>query len=590
MTDEMMFSVVVPTYNRRDLLRATVESIGATRRPWPCELIVVDDGSTDGTSELAGELHSPLDLRWVRQANAGAAAARNHGARLATGRYLLFLDDDMVADERLLVEHARTLEAGADAVVGHIPLHPDTPRTVLTRGVDRWARRRHERLVREGGRLSVADFLTGQLSVRRSRFVQISGFDEDRTAGGSFGGEDTDLLFRLRRAGLRLAYNGAAVSFQRYIVTPEQNLRQWREAGRSDAALSRLHPGIGRTLWHQHRGGTVTGRSARAAARLPERALRPLRTVVLRRAAAGRLDPGTEWSFARMRDVAYWAGARDGGGLDRGGPPGVRVLAYHAIDRLDDPVIGRWTVTPAMFERQMTTLVDRGFTFVDTERFLGHVETGAPLPERSLLLTFDDGYRSLLDSAAPVLAKLGIPAVVCVVTGQLGGHNAWDAASGATALPLLTAAQLKTLGEAGWEIAAHTHTHAHLTSLSGARLREELTRPRDTLAALGLRPPRVLAYPHGEHDFRVRAHARRAGYRAALALRGPERSGPATTRFALPRVEVFADTTAERLCDLLTNPELPAAPELSRELKAAVRLALDGVPRQRHAPHDTVVT
>ena len=590
MTGETMFSVVVPTYNRRALLRSTIDGIVATRRPWPCELIVVDDGSTDGTYEMLSDLRLPMDLRGVRQRNAGAAAARNHGARLAAGRYLLFLDDDMVADRELLVEHARSLGDGADAVVGDIPMYPDLPRTVLTRGVARWADRRRERLDRDGGRLTVADFLTGQLSVRAARFAQIRGFDEALTAGGSFGGEDTDLLFRMRQADIRLAYNGAAISYQRYIVTPRQNLRQWREAGRNDAALSRKHPGIGRTLWGQHQGNAVAGRLTRAAARLPAAPFRPLRTLVLGRVGAGRVDPGTEWAYARLRDIGYWAGVRAGGGIERHGLPPVRILAYHAVDVLEDPVIGRWTVTPDAFEQHMTSLLERGFTFVDADRVIAHLDGGAPLPDRGVLLTFDDGYQSLVEHAAPILARMRIPAVVCVVSSQLGGHNVWDAGAGAARLPLLTAAQLHTLSEAGWEIAAHTHSHPHLTSLHGSALRDELARPRDTLAALGLRPPRLLAYPHGEHDFRVRVYARRAGYRAGLALRGADPASAGTGRFALPRVEVLRDMSADDLCARLTHLEPPSAPELGRELKAAVRLALDGVPRQRRAALDLAVS
>jgi peptidoglycan/xylan/chitin deacetylase (PgdA/CDA1 family)/GT2 family glycosyltransferase len=571
---EIVFSVIVPTFNRRDVLLAGIESIVAAQRPWPCELIVVDDGSTDGTQEALAGLRLPLDFHPLRQDNAGAAAARNHGARTAKGRYLLFLDDDMTADPRLLVEHERSLAAGADAVVGDIPLHPDLPRTVLTRGVARWTVQRRRRLEREPGRLTVSDFLTGQLSVRAAGFTAIQGFDERLTEGGSFGGEDTDLLFRLRNAQLRLEYNGAAVSYQRYIVTPEQNVRQWWEAGRTDAVLSRKHPSLGPMLWEQHRGDSIVGRLVRAASVLPAPVLRPVRTLVTRRVRTGRMDLLTEWTYARMRDVSYWDGARTGGGLLRHGP-GVRILAYHAVEKVDDPVIGRWSVDPAAFEQHLTTLLESGCTFIDADRLIARLDAGTELPERSVLLTFDDGYQSLVQHAAPILARLGIPAVVCVVTGQLGGHNAWDAAAGAVELPLLTGEQLTALSRAGWEVAAHTHSHAHLGTLPAAELREELTRPRTALTQLGLPAPRLLAYPHGEQDFRVRREVRRAGYRAALAL------DSRCDRYAIPRIEVRSGMTGDQVRDLVTNPARPAPAEIGRELKAAVRFAMDGVPLQR---------
>ena len=119
------FSIVVPTYQRRDVLLGTLASLGALETPWPVELVVVVDGSTDGSADAARAVDVPFTVTVVEQANAGAAAARNRGAATARGEHLLFLDDDMTADPRLLVEHDAVLRAGADAAVGHIPLHPD---------------------------------------------------------------------------------------------------------------------------------------------------------------------------------------------------------------------------------------------------------------------------------------------------------------------------------------------------------------------------------------------------------------------------------------------------------------------------------
>jgi peptidoglycan/xylan/chitin deacetylase (PgdA/CDA1 family) len=433
-------------------------------------------------------------------------------------------------------------------------------------------------LHREPGRLTIADFLTGQLSVTAACFDAVNGFDEHLTEGGTFGGEDTDFLFRLQQADVRLEYNGAAVSYQRYVVTPAQNVRQWWQAGRNDAALSRKHPSLGPMLWSQHKGDTLAGRLTRAASGLPLPVLRPMHQAITRRVGAGRMDLLTEWTYARMRDISYWHGARQSGGIARHGKPDVRILAYHAVDTVDDPVIGRWTVDPATFQEHITTLVGDGFTFIDAGKLIDHLDTGLPLPDRSVLLTFDDGYAGLADHAAPILARHGIPAVVCVVTSQFGGRNAWDADTGAVELPLLTGVQLGDLHRAGWEIAAHTHTHAHLTSLGWAALREEVSRPRMAIAGLGLPAPRLVAYPHGEQDFRVRGQVRRAGYAAGLAM-----GGGAGDRWALPRIEIRRGMSGVDVRDLLSGPVRSAHTELGRELKAVVRLAMDGVPRQRRA-------
>ena len=97
-------SVIIPTWNRADALEATVRSALAQTLA-PSEVIVVDDGSTDGTEAVAGAL--PGGVRYLRQANAGVAAARNAGAAVATGRWLAFLDcEDAWAPEKLAVQLA----------------------------------------------------------------------------------------------------------------------------------------------------------------------------------------------------------------------------------------------------------------------------------------------------------------------------------------------------------------------------------------------------------------------------------------------------------------------------------------------------
>ena len=80
------FSVIIPTYQRRDVLVETLQAIAELETPWPCELVVVVDGSTDGSAEAARAVPVPFPVRVVVQDNRGSAAARNHGLRHARGR------------------------------------------------------------------------------------------------------------------------------------------------------------------------------------------------------------------------------------------------------------------------------------------------------------------------------------------------------------------------------------------------------------------------------------------------------------------------------------------------------------------------
>ena len=200
-------SVVVPTYQRRDLVVETVRALMAQEVP-PLEVIVVVDGSTDGTADALRRLHAPFSLVVLEQPNRGLAQARNRGAAAARGDLLLFLDDDMLAAPDLLVRVRAAHDRGADAVTGHIPTAPGTEMFRLPGAVD-WAEQRRERLLAAEGPLPVGDVLGGQLSVRREVFDALGGFDDRRfTVGGSYGGEDGDFARRLIAGGHRVVFTG----------------------------------------------------------------------------------------------------------------------------------------------------------------------------------------------------------------------------------------------------------------------------------------------------------------------------------------------------------------------------------------------
>jgi glycosyltransferase involved in cell wall biosynthesis len=309
------FSIVIPTFQRRNVVCDSVRSLLACGYEGDLELIVVVDGSTDGTATALAELKPAFPFRIVEQENSGAAVARNRGAALAKGEILLFLDDDMMAAPGLVRQHALSHSAGADAVLGHIPLDPESPPSFLSRGVARWAEDRMKHL-KAGGELTLFDLLTGQLSVRRELFEALGGFDEAFTSGGQFGDEDLDFGVRLLGRG-GVVFNPDAVSFQRYVVTPRQLLRQWSDAGRADVLFAAKHPGHAAQLYALHGGDRPLNRFA----------LRPLAAIPGAGAAAeaagiwiaDRHDSlpdalrGTASRLFRIsRDLVYWTGVREG--------------------------------------------------------------------------------------------------------------------------------------------------------------------------------------------------------------------------------------------------------------------------------------
>src|SRR5262245_39167298 len=101
-------SVIIPTYNRLDRLKRVLLHLEQQYYPLnDFEVVVVSDGSNDGTDAYLRTVSTPLRLIAVSQANQGVAAARNHGIQRATGELALFLDDDVVPTPQLIAEHVR---------------------------------------------------------------------------------------------------------------------------------------------------------------------------------------------------------------------------------------------------------------------------------------------------------------------------------------------------------------------------------------------------------------------------------------------------------------------------------------------------
>jgi peptidoglycan/xylan/chitin deacetylase (PgdA/CDA1 family) len=498
------------------------------------EVVVVVDGSTDGTGAALSGLTLPFPLVVIEQPNAGRAAAVNAGAARARGELLLILDDDMDADSRLLEVHDASHREGADVVLGHIPLHPQSPDNVVSRAVGAWAESRGRRLSQRPRELPLAELITGQMSLARDLFVRIGGFDTRFTRGGMFGNEDHDLGARLLEEGCVIMFNVDAVTRQRYVVTPSQYLDQWRDVGAADVLLARKRPGQAELLGSRpapNRSGVLW------------RPLRlPLRLLVLALTGAAMKGHRVSRLFFAVRDLEYFHGRRSAGGPLR--PRPIRVLCYHSIsDLAGQPVLEEYGIPPAEFRKQVKALARR-FHFVDGAEFARSLRGGS-LPRRALLITFDDCYEDLLDEALPPLVERGVPAVAFAVTSRLGGMNDWDADIGAPQLRLADSDGLRALSRNGVAVGSHSRTHVMLNRLEPGPLADELAGSAADLEAVGLERPFFLAYPHGEHDEKVRHATALAGYEAAFTIEAGV-ARPGGDPFAIPRIEILRSHSGVR--------------------------------------------
>ncbi len=276
-------SVIIPTYNNRAALARTLPPLLAQDFPADqFEIIVLDDGSTDGTREMVTSLTAPVPVHYHWQPNRGRSAARNAGARLARGRILLFLDSDILAGPELLGRHYRYYERhdGPIGVQGRTLIHPDSKTTLFMRTreltPDLTQRRRHD--------LSPYQLVTRNLSMRTEDLWAAGGFDETFVG---YGWEDIDLGLRLRARGVRFFYDPETVGYDCDARTLDQTLVKARQAGESVfyfwqkhgrglgmGLFLEVHPALLPLKWLIYRAGPY-GRLARRALRWAEQTENP---------------------------------------------------------------------------------------------------------------------------------------------------------------------------------------------------------------------------------------------------------------------------------------------------------------------------
>jgi glycosyltransferase involved in cell wall biosynthesis len=323
-------SVVIPSRNGVARLPETLASIARQKVSCGLEVVVVDDGSSDGTKDAAARVElpwgPPLVLR--REPGRGRAAACNEGIGAARAPVILVLDDDMTlksgAVEAHRAFHARTARGAA---IGRIELAPGPADSCFRRFLEREEAFRETALLRQRDDVPFPMCLTGHFSAAREVLVAAGGFD---ASIGRYGFEDIDLGFRLHEAGIRIAYLPEAVSIHRAHMTDlTRYLARHREAGLVARQLAARYPdGPFREylrLDGPDRLGLGTSPVGLVGLRLVNRLVlvRPLRRLlgsrpgfgaILRLLAAGEragLERAVHFGYHVARDIRYFQGSFD---------------------------------------------------------------------------------------------------------------------------------------------------------------------------------------------------------------------------------------------------------------------------------------
>jgi glycosyltransferase involved in cell wall biosynthesis len=255
--DGPALSLIIPTYNRRASVLRTLESLEQQTYPVDrFEVVVVDDGSTDGTKDLVFDSF-PFRLRYFRQHNSGATTARNAGAIQSRARILVFMDDDIAATPTML-EHLVWNLRRMEKIIALATLVP-----VVRNGVSPFAKVYGKAIAASVGAVKVSapgvqgsgptgrgsfvhfiECMTGVLAIKREDFIALGMF-EDPT-GGWPNWDDVDFGYRAHLQGFRLWRDESALAYHHdcSLESLAAACDRWERASRSAALLFQKHPGL----------------------------------------------------------------------------------------------------------------------------------------------------------------------------------------------------------------------------------------------------------------------------------------------------------------------------------------------------------
>lgn len=244
------------------------------------------------------------------------------------------------------------------------------------------------------------------------------------------------------------------------------------------------------------------------------------------------------------------------------------ILGYHGVattSHRDDLFLLQ--VPPYRFRTQLEMMLEAGFRFQTVAELARGARGGAP-PPGIAAISFDDALCNVWRNALPILSDLGIAATIYVPTGWIGGHSPWIGPAGDGGI--LTGPELRELADIGWELGAHTVTHADLSQLDYAACLREIEGSCEALRQLCGVSVETLAYPYGRYGPTAVRAARDAGLLAAVTT-----GSGSWKRFELTRAMIGAADPfpvillklTDRYEPLLSARPLRVARQASKEIR-----------------------
>jgi peptidoglycan/xylan/chitin deacetylase (PgdA/CDA1 family) len=172
-------------------------------------------------------------------------------------------------------------------------------------------------------------------------------------------------------------------------------------------------------------------------------------------------------------------------------------------------------MSPALFQRQMEHLHDLKYQTLSLGGFCESIRRRETVPDRAVVLTFDDGYRNNHSVAFPIMRRLGFTATLFIATGYVGGRNTWYQGP---ELAMAEWDELQEMSAAGFELAPHTVTHPNLRELSTDEALREIEDSRQQIEHRTGASARVFAYPYGAYTPAIASRLESLGYLGAVTI------------------------------------------------------------------------
>jgi peptidoglycan/xylan/chitin deacetylase (PgdA/CDA1 family) len=226
------------------------------------------------------------------------------------------------------------------------------------------------------------------------------------------------------------------------------------------------------------------------------------------------------------------------------------ILAYHKIGdppRSNSP--NRWYIPKATFRDHLRYLSSSAWEVISVDALLRALAGSESLPQRAALLTFDDGYKSLLDTASSCLRQFGFPSVAFIPTQFVGGYNDFDGGREPKEA-ICSWDDLRELERHGCSIQSHGVRHLSMSSLGQEAQEEELVSSKRTIESELGKSVEVFSYPYGrvsEDRPAVSELLKRVGYQAACLFGGGVTALPVKNAYYLPRVDLYPHSDLAKL-------------------------------------------